>query len=200
MQVIAQAPAAANITALNAGVATAAFTVIAGEPGAGTQCNLNLPGSNRLNGQPFVVRAAGFVTMPAGTYTSAATPLQFVLFGSNTASFSVSVGSALFSSTALAIFSVSSATAKTFPWEIQAEFIGDSTSAVVAGQGRAVSGNPNGVILATAPVATGASPASVSFASEPPLQFSLGITTAATNLLSIAGAVTVGLTAFQLEA
>lgn len=199
MIIVANAPAAAPLTVAT-GSAYSPFLVAAGEPGAGTQVNLNLPGSGRFNGQPFTVRAAGYMTCPAGTYTSAATPIQFVLFGSNTAAFAAASGNALFSTTALAIFSVSSATALSVPWEIEAEFIGDSASTHIAGAGQAITGASVNLTtgVATARAATGAPTAApFNFSAEPPIQFAAGVSTASANLLLVT---TVTLTEFLIEA
>ena len=95
-QTAAAAPATPAPSAAAVTVATAAglgvFNVIAGEPGAGTQCNLNVPGSNRLNGQPFVVRAGGIISMSAGTYTATIQPL---VFASTTAGFTAALGNVI---------------------------------------------------------------------------------------------------------
>lgn len=198
MYIIAQAPAAAPIT-VSSGAATAAFNVIAGEPGAGTQCNLNMPGSNRLNGQPFTVRAAGNISLAAGTYTSAATPISFVLYAGNTASFAAAVGNGIFSSTAVAIFTQSSAVATSLEWEIEAQVQGDNTGAKLMGRGNATTMTPAGATVFTAIAGLAVVPSSVVFAAEPPMQFTVGIVTAASNLLNI-GTATANLTSFVLEA
>lgn len=198
--VIVQAPATANLTVAS-GAAYTAFQIAPGEPGAGTQCNLNVPGSNKLNAQTFKVIASGYMTCQAGTYTSAATPIQFVLFGSNTASFSAASGNALFSTTALAIFSVSSAAAVSVPWQIEAEFIGDTNSTHIAGAGQAITGASVNLTtgVATSRAATGAPTAApFVFSTEPPLQFAVGVSSASSNLLNV-GSTTVTLSQFQLE-
>lgn len=197
---ISQAPAASILTVAT-GAAQSPFLVAAGEPGAGTQLNLNVPGSNRLNGQPFTVRAAGFMTCPAGTYTSAATPIQFVFWGSNTASFAAATGNALFSTTALAIFSVSSATALSVPWEMEMQISGDSTSGTLVGTGQAFFGTSVNLVtsVAQARAALGQLPTvhTVNMATEPPIQLAVGCITAASNLLLTS---TLTLTQFLLEA
>ncbi len=198
MYVIAQAPSAAAFSVATPVAGINAFTVIAGEPGAGTQDNLNLPGSNKLNGQPFTVRAAGFLTLAAGTYTSGATPIQFALYGSNTASFAAASGNLLFSS-ALAAFTWSSATAKTVPWEIEAEIDGDSTSGILIGASQALNSDPNSLRAATARTVLSANlPSSVNFATEPPLQFTVGVVFGTSP--NVTGPVTASMTQFQLEA
>lgn len=196
MYVISQAPAAAAVT-LAAGAATATFSIIAGEPGAGTLCILNSPGSNRLNGQPFKVRAAGNIVVAAGTYTTAATPIQVVLNAANTAAFAASSTNSIVSNTAVAAYTWTSAASGSLNWEIEAQLQGDNTGAKVGGTGAGWSMNPNGVSLVTSPVLTAQSPSSVNFATEPPLQFTVSIITAAANLLASPVA---SLTQFQLEA
>lgn len=199
MYVIAQAPAAAVLTPTAGAVSP--FLVIAGEPGAGSQLNLNAPGTNRLNGQTFTVRASGYLTVPAGTATSAATPIQVVLYAANTAAFSAASGNAIFSLTALAVFTLSSASAISVPWEIEAELTGDSVSKNLIGVGEGYDAAPNAptVAIATARAALGAVVATNTFnaASEPPVQFAVAVNTAASANL---GAVTATLKSFQLEA
>jgi hypothetical protein len=198
MYILGQAPAAAPIT-ISSGASTVAFSVIAGEPGAGTQDNLNMPGSNKLNGQPFTVRAAGNVTLQAGTYTSAASPISFVLYAGNTASFAAAIGNGIFSSTAVAIFTQSSAVATTLEWEIEAQCQGDNTGAKLMGRGNALTMTPSGVQAFTAIGTLAVVPTSVVFSAEPPVQFTVGIVTPASNLLNV-GTATANLTSFVLEA
>lgn len=200
MYIIAQAPAAAGLT-LSTGAATAAFSVIAGEPGAGTQVNLNAPGSNRLNGVPFIVRAGGNVVLAAGTYTSAATPFSVALYGSNTVSFAAAATNGLFTSTAIPIFTVSSAVPVAASWEIEGQFLGDNTFAKLMGRATAQSCTPAGAQTAVDAVAvTKVVPSTVNFAAEPPIQFTVGIVTAAANLLSAVSPAVANLTSFLIEA
>lgn len=198
MYIISQAPAAAPIT-LSSGASTVAFSVIAGEPGAGTQCNLNAPGSNRLNGQPFRVRAAGNISLAAGTYTSSAVPISFILYASNTASFTAALANNVFSSTAVAIFSQASAVATTLEWNIEGIFQGDNTGAKLMGSTQGESMTPSGVQALYANQTAPNVLASVNFAAEPPAQFAVGFLTAASNLLNVGSAVA-NLTSFVLEA
>ncbi len=196
MYIVSQAPAAAAFTVAT-GAATQAFNVAAGEPGAGTQCNVPVPGSNRVNGQPFTVRAAGYLALPAGTNTTAATPLQVQLFGSNTASFSIASGNVLCSLTAVAVFTFASAVVGYMPWVIEAEFVGGPGGYLgVANKGGLII-NPNGVNLNTIPVVTTTSISSFNPLTEPAAQITAGLVTAASNLLT--GAVAY-LTSLVLEA
>lgn len=198
MYIIAQAPAAAPIT-VGSGATTVAFNVIAGEPGAGTQCNLNAPGSNKLNGQPFRVRAAGNIVLAAGTYTSSATPISFILYASNTASFTAALANNVFSSTAVAIFTQSSAVATSLEWNIEGIFQGDNTGAKLMGSTQGETMTPSGVQALSANQVAPNVVTSVNFAAEPPLQFAVGYLSAASNLLNIGTAVA-NLTSFVLEA
>ena len=200
MYIIAQAPAAA-VLAIPSGAAYTPFVVAAGEPGAGTQCNLNLPGSNRLNGQAFTVRASGYMTCPAGTYTSAATPIGFGLFAANTASFAAASGNLVFTTVAQGVFTIASATAVQTPWEVEVECVGYGTSNTVIGAAQGQHGtSPNlTTSIVDARVAATNIPGTVNFATEPPLQFCAGIQTAATNLLNVATCTAV-LTQLVLEA
>lgn len=198
MQVIAQAPAAANST-IALGVSTAAaalsvFNVIAGEPGAGTQCNLNVPGSNRLNGQPFRVRAAGFVSFAAGTYTSS---VQTLLHASTTAGFTAAAASAVYSAAAVAV-TIAAATAKVIPWFVETIVSGDSTSGLLNVVNEA--NMNNGAQQITAPAVGVNVPTAVNFATEPPLQFAASIQVGSTSNTFPLSAVTTSLTVFQLEA
>lgn len=195
MQIIAVAPAAANLT-ISSGAATAAFNVIAGEPGAGTQVNLNAPGTNRLNGQPFVVRAAGSIAVAAGTYTTAATPIQIVLNAASTASFAAASGNAIFSSTALVAYTWTSAVAGGLDWQVEAHLEGSNTSGKMTGYAFATVTDANGKATNTTSVITAQSP-TVNYATEPPVQFTVGIISAAANLLASPVA---SLTNFVLEA
>lgn len=197
MYIAAQAPASTAIT-LPAGAATTAFTVIAGEPGAGTQTNLNLLGSNRLNGVPFVVRAAGRLILPAGTVTSAATPLQFELAAANTASFAVATGNVVASATAMAVFTYASAAQTIVPWEIELKYVGGG-SASLLGKSNFIQVDPNGVVSGAATeAATIHSPTALVWSSEPPVQFAAAVITAAANNFPVG--TTVSLDSFILEA
>lgn len=197
MQVIAQAPAAAAVT-----VSTAAglgvFNVIAGEPGAGSQLNLSLPGSNRLNGQPFVVRAGGIISMSAGTYTATIQPL---VFASTTAGFTAALGNVIALTAVTAAMAVTSTAAVVSPFEIELHCIGDSTSGLLQGWFQAQ--NPTSASGATVTSATtsptilGRILSSVNYASEPPLQFAIGVSLATGT--AAAGVVS-QLTSFQIEA
>lgn len=174
MYIIAQAPSAAVVS--STAVGTVAFNVIAGEPGAGTQCNLNAPGSNKLNGQPFVVRAAGFTTYAAGTYT--ASTVQIALNASNTASFAAAAGNQIASLTAFVAITYASASATAVPWEIEVEMSGDGTSKILMGEQagyQGTSANAASTIVSTARVAAANPLTTFNPATEPPVQFAVSV-------------------------
>lgn len=182
MITVAQAPGAAPITVAAAASTTAAvtgiFNVIAGEPGAGAQLNLSLPGTNRANGQPFRVRAAGYVSMNAGTYTASVQPL---LYASTAAGFTASAAAAIVSNAAIVV-TMSSATTVGVPWAIEVYASGDSTSGTLAGISSQIVNNQTLIVTtgATAPVVIGNIPTSISFSTEPPLQFAVACTVGGT--------------------
>lgn len=196
MYIITQAPAAASFT-VNTGAATQAFLVAAGEPGAGTQVNVSAPGSNRLNGQPFVVRAAGYLALPAGTNTAAATPLQVMLFASNTASFSVASGNVICSLTAVVAFTYAAAVTGYLPFNISAQFLGGPGGTLGSYNLGGQTTDPNGVNLVTIPVLSTTGVSSFNPLTEPAVQITVGLKTAAANLLTNAVA---NLTSLILEA
>lgn len=202
MQIIAQGPAAATLT-VSSGAAQSPFLIAAGLPGAGSQLNLNAPGTARLNGQPFTVRAAGYITCPAGTYTSAATPIQYALWGANTASFAAASGNLLWSAASYAIFTISSSTAKTVPWTYEVQMEGDTVSGLIVGRGSASVTTSPAVTTRLAyvtPTNVEQTPTTMNFSTEPPIQFAAGVITAASNLLNIVPSTTVTLTSLILEA
>jgi len=189
MYVIAQAASAQPITQAAAALSTTSqalvFNAIAGEPGAGAQLGLNAPGSNRLNGQRFLVRACGGLKLNAGTYTATVQPL---LYASKTAGFTAAAASAIVSAAAVAI-SVSSAVAVNYLWTAEAAVQGDSASGGVQGNGGS---QVNNSLMAEAVLTNG--PTSVDFSAEPPLQFSAGVTLVG----AIAGSVA-SLSEFMIE-
>ena len=201
MYVISQAPAAAQVTfaagASTVAAATGVFNVIAGEPGAGAQLSLSAPGSNRLNGQPFRVRTAGYVTFAAGTYTSS---VSQQVYASTTAGFTAAAASAIYTTAAASaiLVTVSAATAKVVPFVFEAVLSGDSVSGLINGQ--YIASINNGAQQTVTPAALVQSPSSINFATEPPLQFAAAIVVGQqTNSYPVNGA-TANLTQFQIEA
>jgi len=198
MYVIAQANNTAATMTVATGAATTAFVVAPGLPGAGNQLNLNAPGSNRLTGVPFIVRASGLLTLPAGTVTASATPIQFEMAASNTTSFAVATGNVIFSATAMAIFSYASAAATTVPYMLEATFAGGGGGAGLLGKSNFITVDPNGVVggAATA-VATIHSPTAINWTTEPPVQFAIAVITAASN--NFPTGTTLTLSTFEIE-
>jgi hypothetical protein len=195
--IVQQAPPAAPITITAATAATQVFAVLAGEPGAGTQCNLNSLGSNKLNGQTYTVRASGLITT-SGTQTlatTAATPIQFLLCAANTASFAAVAANAIVSGTALAAFTQAAATG-TFsaPFELEFQATGSS---VLSGVGQGYVTDLNGKTTATARAASTNAFTGVNMQSEPPVQFAVAVVNAASTLLT--GTITVTLNQLVLE-
>ena len=208
MRVIAQAYPASAITAplTSTAAATTAFSIINGGPNAGTQCNLNVPGSNRIPG-PYTVRATGYFYLPGGTYTSgsAGSTWQVWLCASNTNSFAAATGNALVK--ASMAFTVTSAVsvARPFgivPWEVEAECFAGNTAPVDLAQdgtgnhvGYGAQGygslntkcnfsllDPNGVATGAAAPTNGLNAVSnYNSAAEPPCQFAVAIVTAANS-------------------
>lgn len=201
MLTIAQAPAAAPITATGAASTTAAvtgiFNVIAGEPGAGSQLNLSAPGTNRLNGQPFRVRTAGYCSFASGTYTASIQPL---LYASIAAGFTASAAAAIVSNAGIVV-TVASASTIGVPWAIEAYLSGDTTSGTLAGISSQIVNNQTLIVTtgATAPVAILNIPTSINFSTEPPLQFAAAVTIGATSNDFPKSTVVSNLTCFQIE-
>ena len=199
MVIIAQAPASASLAfaAVASTVATTAvFNVIAGEPGAGSQTSLSLPGSNRLNAQQFVVRASGILTLGAGTYTATVQPL---ICASTTAGFTATAANAIFSTTAVSV-TPTSASAVSYPWYAEVTLEGDSTSGTLNGTVRGAVANVQTPTTAASntwnQIVNG--PTSVNFATEPPLQFAVAVQSVANGGFQKASSAQ--LTQFSIEA
>jgi hypothetical protein len=183
--VIAQAPAAASLSVTATG--TYAFNVIAGEPGAGAQLYLNAPGSNRLNGQRFRIRAAGGIQLNSGSYTATVQP---VLFASKTPGFTAGAGNTIFAPTA---GSIAITVTQKLLWSFDVDLNGDNNSGTLQGSG---SMQFNNAALAVAQL--GNLPTALDFSVEPPLQFSVGIVLGTSVGTFSSGVLT--LSQFQLEA
>ena len=176
MYINVQAPPAAAITLSSVTAAiTTAFNVLAGEPGAGTQCNLNAPGSNRLAGQTYRVVASGLINLPAGTFTTGATPLSLAICAANTASFAATSpaagGNVIASTAAVAVFTYASASAVQIPWEVEAQINGGST---LTGRQTYSTSDPNAVVAGNgASTAVANKITGINYATEPALQFAV---------------------------
>jgi hypothetical protein len=115
MQIIAQAPAAGKIVGPGTG-----FQIFAELINSAIAAILNVPGSGRLEGQQFIVRAGGRL---------------FVHGTSPTVNFAIYNGSSLTPGSDTAITTLASAqsltTNATYPWAIELEMQGDSTSGIL---------------------------------------------------------------------
>jgi hypothetical protein len=207
--IINSAPPAAGINILPVAAQSNVFQIASGEPSAGTQCNLNLPGSNRLNGIPFVVRAAGYVSLPPQSVTTAATPMTFSLCAAQ-GSF-VAQSSNAQNSTVVGAFTNIASTAKTIFWSIEATLMGVTSQAAPAafggttgnmnGQAQSFNIDPNGVQVTGArtnisnPTFFNNINMASDLASAPPAQFAVLISTSSNANLTG----TAFLSQFQIE-
>lgn len=208
MYIISQAPAAAATAISTAAASTATFAVAAGEPGAGNIAAVAMPGSNKLNGQPFVVRAAGYFSI-TGTLTlatSGATPVQLVLNSqlATTATVSVANATAMASLTAIAAYTQAAATVAAsapviMPWAISVQFIGGPGSSLQSYNLGGSMANPNLLNLVTVPALGTAALASFNPLTEPAALFFPSIVIASSA--NTGGAVlSANLTSLVLEA
>lgn len=166
MVIISQAPAAAQITAATGGV----FNAAAGEPGAGSQLPISLPGTGRLEGKAFRVRASGYATFVfAGATTVTVQPLIYA----GASGFTAAAANAVFSAAAVNVVATGASTA-TVPWLAEIEAEGDSVGGKLQGL---IKGVVNNTLVDLAPIAN--PPSSLSFTTEPPLQFAVGVTASA---------------------
>lgn len=141
---------------------------------------LNLPGGAGAPFEqvPFTIKASGFVTFPAGTYTATIQPL---LYASNAAGFTATAAAAIYSAAATSITFASATLPVTKPFSIEAHLIGDSTSKVVTGwtQGTGYVGGAalNNAILANTIITTPTPAGGWSFTATAavPVQFQFGI-------------------------
>lgn len=172
-----QAAAAANITA-----AAAANVFVT---------TLNAPGTSALEGVPFTVKASGYLSATAGTYTATVQPL---IYASKSLGFTASAAAAIYSVAAVSV-TVASAAVTLVPWTAQVTIEGDSTTGLL--NAWVAGGTNNGAQQITALAAATNLPTSVSFTAATPLQFLAGVTTTGATLG--AGSV-VSLKSFLLEA
>jgi len=146
---------------------TAASQVI--QSTAGSNLILQAPGSNKLLGKSFYVQASGYATSGPGTFTAT---IQPILYGD--ASLATVTTKPLFSATAGTLAYTGTASAS-IPWTLWAEFEGDTTSGTFYGVAQSVVGATlKTQTITVAPVST------INFATEPPIKFAIGNTTAGT--------------------
>lgn len=138
---------------------------------------LNLPTSTPVsyNGVPFVVKASGYISAAAGTYTVTVQPL---IYASKTAGYTASAAAAVYSAAAYSL-TVAAAAAVLSNWQAEVHLEGDSTSNVF--NGWYLGSNNNGVInlvdLASIGANGAANIASPNFGAAVPVQFLAGVTT-----------------------
>ncbi len=147
------------------------------------QFNLNVPGSAKLEGVEFMVRASGWVKFPAGTYTATIIANLYGVAGS--AAWTAASGNKMASSTSLSI-TMSGTTALVVPFLIEMDLEGDSMSGLLQGLQWALVDNVTNstplAVVANAPTGVSFQTGSTGGASsgqasvEPVLQFAAGVT------------------------
>jgi hypothetical protein len=156
---------AATMTA----AASGALTQSVFQTTAGANLILQAPGSNRLKGRSFTVQASGYVSGGAGTYTATVAP---ILYGD--ASLATVTTKPLFTASAGTLaYTGTAAAGLTLPWSVWAEFEGDTLSGSFYGLAQSISG-----ATAKAQTITVAPVSAINFATEPPIKFAVGVTTA----------------------
>lgn len=140
---------------------------------------LDAPGTSALEGVPFTVKASGYWTMIAGTYTASVQP---ILYGNTTLGFTAGSANSLFSATALSV-TMASAANVSGPWYADIYLNGDSTSGLVGGRASAIMAHATGAslglpVLTASAAGPGAANAltSVNLAGATPLEFAVGVT------------------------
>lgn len=149
-------PAAAPITAAAGGAFVSA---------------LSAPGNSILEGVVFKVKATGWVTFPAGTYTATVQPL---IHASTSLGFTASAASAIVSAAALTMTITSATATKNVIWETEAEIAGDTTTGNIAGKsgGWIKDVNALGLLVTPAILVQANTPVAVAFTSATaPVQF-----------------------------
>ena len=112
---------------------------------SGNQANLLNPGIGRLQGQVFTVRAQGYVSLPAGTYTATVQPLLYAT--ASTGSWSAAAANLSVSASAAAVV-VSSALPVNAPFLLAAEIEGDSMTELVQGAAHVQVNNGTNAVVA----------------------------------------------------
>jgi hypothetical protein len=127
----AAAVVTSNMRAVSAGVASVVTAAVGGvfANAAGTQITPVLPGNSAWEQVPFVVKAAGYITAPIGTYTVTIQPL---MYASTTLNFTAAASNAIYSAAAVSC-TVTSASAISIPYEIESHLIGDTVSGKCSG-------------------------------------------------------------------
>lgn len=191
------APKAATYTQTAAALSTTSqvtvFLSASGQPGAGSQLRMNLPGSAKFNGRAFKLLASGTVLLGAGTYTATVQPL---VYASATNGFTAAVSNAIYSSAAVA--SVGNATlAKYHNWSLEIPLTGWDGAGEVAGIYEGYNINAAGTVASVARTKIDNPPTSVDMDAEPALQFAVGVTLLGANSTNASTILT--LTDFRIE-
>jgi hypothetical protein len=94
---------------------------------------LNLPGGANAPFEqvPFTVKASGYITFPAGTYTASIQPLLYAAAGAG--GYTASAAAAIYSAAATAITFASATLPVTKPYSIEAHLIGSTTGNYLTG-------------------------------------------------------------------
>lgn len=132
---------------------------------------LNAPGSSALEDVPFKVKATGWVTFAAGTYTATVQPL---IHASTSLGFTASAASAIVSATALTMTIASATASVNTVWESEVEILGDTTNGKLAGKSGGFTRDVNslGLLVTPAILVSANTPTAVNFtATTAPLQF-----------------------------
>lgn len=135
---------------------------------ASGQHNLNLPGSSRSEQLPFVVKASGWVKVPAGTFTATLVAALYGVAGS--AAWTAASGNQIALSGSQS-YTQAGTTAVVVPFSIEAYCEGDSTSQELQGRYQAIVNN-----TLTAATKLANNPTTMNFATEPAAQFACGVT------------------------
>jgi hypothetical protein len=148
----------------------------------GLQVSANLPGGSAADQVPFVVKAAGYINLAAGTYTATVQPL---LYASTTVGYTAAAANAIFSAAAVTLTMTSTA-ATPIAYELEAHCVVDNTSGKLQGWTQGIipttstgTSLTDAVSAITIINATNA-PTGVTMTSAVPLQFAFGITLAGT--------------------
>ena len=132
------------------------------------QHNVLLPGSSRFEQLPFIVRASGWVKLPAGTYTATLVAALYGVAGNG--AWTAASGNQIALSGSQS-YTQATTTALSVPWTIDAACEGDSTSAILQGRYQAI---VNDVLTAATLLAN--KPTTMNFATECAAQFAAGVT------------------------
>lgn len=165
--------AAVVMNGVQVGILAAASTAapITAATGGAFVTTLNAPGSGVLEDVPFRVKAAGWVTFPAGTYTATVQPL---LHASTSLGFTASAASAIVSAAALTMTIASATATVNTVWESEVEIVGDTTNGKLAGKSGGYTRDVNslGLLVTPAILVSANTPTAVNFtATTAPLQF-----------------------------